>query len=239
MKKIVIILLGITLFWACSNNSENNVSPDPIDPNINTNPQYFTVGPDLTDIQGNVYHSVTNCSQTWMKSNLNVSKYRNGDVIPEVLNNDQWRTLTTGAWCWKYSNNPSLGKLYNWYAINDPRGLAPSGWHIPSIDEWYTLSNCMGGINISGGKFKEQGTSHWPAPNTGADNMSGLTALPSSGRNFTGGWDFGDDICLWWSSSNYDATQAFYCYVNYNHVQLCIGGKYMKTCGFSVRCVKN
>ena len=82
-----------------------------------------------------------------MLKNLDVSKYRNGDDIPQVTDATTWANLTTGAWCY-YENNTAngtvYGKLYNWFAVNDPRGLAPSGWHIPSQAEWVTLQNCLG-----------------------------------------------------------------------------------------------
>jgi uncharacterized protein (TIGR02145 family) len=78
-----------------------------------------------------------------MQKNLNVSKYKNGDIIPQVTDGTQWANLTTGAWCW-YNNDSATyaatyGKLYNWYAVNDPRGLAPEGWHVPSDGEWNIL----------------------------------------------------------------------------------------------------
>ena len=133
-------------------------------------------------------HSVTICSQVWMLKNLDVSKYRNGDDIPQVTDATTWANLTTGAWCY-YENNTAngtvYGKLYNWFAVNDPRGLAPSGWHIPSQAEWVTLQNCLG--NDPGGKVKETGTAHWNPPNTGATNSSGFTALPAGSRSNSNG----------------------------------------------------
>ncbi len=101
-------------------------------------------------------------TQDWTTKNLNVSRYRNGDLIPEVRNQKEWDKLTTGAWCY-YNNDPKngaiYGKLYNWYAVNDPRGLAPEGFHIPSEYEWKTL------IEFSDGGYivflKEKGRKHW------------------------------------------------------------------------------
>ena len=123
----------------------------------------------VTDINGNVYPTVNIGTQTWMQKNLNVSKYKNGDIIPQVTNPTQWAVLTTGAWCW-YNNDSATyaatyGKLYNWYAVNDPRGLAPEGWHVPSDGEWNKLvkyldissdtacSTCVQSI-FSGGALK-------------------------------------------------------------------------------------
>ncbi|MCU9931021.1 fibrobacter succinogenes major paralogous domain-containing protein, partial [Escherichia coli] len=86
---------------------------------------------------------------------------RNGDDITYEPDQTTWDTLTTGAWCW-YDNDPGLGiKLYNWYAVNDPRGLAPIGWWIPTQYEWNQLSTYLGGDSVSGGKLKEEGFNHW------------------------------------------------------------------------------
>src|ERR1035437_4904310 len=126
--------------------------------------------------------SVTICTQSWMLKNLDVSTYRNGDLIPEVTDGSAWSALTAGAWCWynndSATNASTYGKLYNWYAVNDPRGLAPTGWHVPSDAEWTTLSTCLGGNAVAGGAMKETGTTHWTSPNTGATNSSGFTGLP-------------------------------------------------------------
>ncbi|MEO5889289.1 MAG: fibrobacter succinogenes major paralogous domain-containing protein [Ferruginibacter sp.] len=156
-------------------------------------------------------------SQVWMPKNLDVAKYRNGDLIPQVKNDDEWKSLTTGAWCY-YKNDsayfgPKYGKMYNWYAVNDPRGLAPEGWHVPSDSEWNALSNFLGGDSISGKKLKEQGTAHWQNDSSGT-NSSGFTGLPGGHRyvtDFLGEpsifmWD--GAIGFWWSTSLFDDTKA-------------------------------
>lgn len=131
-----------------------------------------------------------NCSQVWMSKNLDIAYYSNGDPIPQVTDSIQWANLTTGAWCY-YHNDPAngviYGKLYNWYAVTDPRGLAPAGWHIPSFPEYQTLRDCLAGKSVAGGKMKEVGTVHWTSPNAGATNSSGFTALPGGYRSFDGG----------------------------------------------------
>jgi len=186
-------------------------------------------------------HSVTICSQVWMVKNLDVSKYRNGDDIPQVTDATTWANLTTGAWCY-YENNTAngtvYGKLYNWFAVNDPRGLAPAGWHIPSQAEWVTLQNCLG--NDPGGKVKETGTAHWKTPNTGATNSSGFTALPAGGRSNSNGIFFGlGEGTTWWTSSELDATRAKAPFVDYNSTYLATPGYNFKTTGYSVRCIKD
>ena len=148
----------------------------------------------------------------WATTNLNVTTYANGDPIPEVQDGTAWSSLTTGAWC-SYDNDPAndaiYGKIYNGYAVNDPRGLAPIGYHIPTLVEFQTLVDCLGGESIAGGKLKEAGTSHWASPNTGATNSSGFTALPGGYREsitgtfnnieITGGfWSATDDMSRKW-----------------------------------------
>jgi uncharacterized protein (TIGR02145 family) len=121
--------------------------------------------------------------QVWDVKNLDVTKYRNGDDIPEVTDSIKWVKLTTGAWCY-YNNDPTnnatYGKLYNWYAVNDPRGLAPAGYHIPSDAEWKTLSTAVG--REAGNKMKEPGTTHWLTTNPRVTNSSGFTGLPGGVR---------------------------------------------------------
>ena len=185
--------------------------------------------------------STTICSQIWMDRNLSVSTYRNGDPIPLVTNSSTWASLTTGAYCY-YNNDPATeivyGKLYNWYAINDPRGLAPTGWHVPSSAEWGVLETCLGGSSVAGGKLKETGTSHWSIPNTGATNSSGFTALPGGHRTDFG--TFGDmgTTGRWWGSSQFSPTQGLGGAVWHNNTVFNAIG-YSKGGGFNVRCVKD
>jgi uncharacterized protein (TIGR02145 family) len=139
----------------------------------------------ITDIDSNVYNTVTIGTQVWMKENLKTTKYRNGDVIPNVTDTALWNHLTSGAYC-NYDNNNSnvatYGRLYNWYVINDNRNVCPTGWHVPNDSEWTILVNYLGGDTIAGGKMKEAGTAHWYSPNTGATNSSGFTALAGGQR---------------------------------------------------------
>lgn len=187
--------------------------------------------------------TVTICNQTWMLKNLDVSTYRNGDPIPQVTNDAQWASLTTGAWCW-YNNDSATyaalyGKLYNWYAVNDPRGLAPSGWHIPTREEWTELADCLGGSGVAGGAMKEAGYAHWFYPNTGATNSSGFTGLPAGFRYSTDG-KFGGlgTETYWWSTTPCCPDNTWICYLSFyvpNHV---ITNSPHRN-GISVRCIKN
>ena len=194
-------------------------------------------------IDENCISSVTICDQTWMLKNLDVSTYRNGDPIPQVTDPTAWDALTTGAWCY-FNNDPAngaiYGKLYNWYAINDPRGLAPPGWHIPSQVEWTTtLSNCLGGAAVAGGAMKETGTTHWQSPNTDANNSSGFTGLPGGVRVAPSGafLDFGFGG-YWWSSSEFESANAlFISLINFRGNM--ISSITHKEIGMSVRCVRD
>jgi uncharacterized protein (TIGR02145 family) len=145
----------------------------------------------VTDIAGNVYHTVTIGKQLWMVENLKTTLYHDSTSVPGTYtyngttNND---TINT------------YGRLYNWHTVK-PGKLCPTGWHIPTDAEWTTLITFLGGISIAGGKLKETGTTHWLNPNTGATNETGFTALP-------GGIRFGDNkfysigsLGHWWSST--------------------------------------
>ncbi len=193
-------------------------------------------------IDENCIPSVTICNQVWMLKNLDVTKYRNGDDIPQVTNDAAWGTLTSGAWCYfenNTANGTTYGKLYNWYAVNDPRGLAPAGWHVPSYAEWTTLSDCLGGEFVAGGKMKETGTTHWLSPNTGADNSSGFAGLPGGGRDSNGSFIglFGY-ISYWWSANEFSGDFGWLRYISYDQTFLGIN-YYTKSYGFSVRCLRD
>jgi uncharacterized protein (TIGR02145 family) len=196
----------------------------------------------LTDEK--IYPSVIICTQKWMDRNLDVTTYRNGDPIAYVTDSAAWAALTTGAWCY-YNNDPSTnatyGKLYNWYAVNDSRGLAPTGWHVPSDAEWTTLETCLGGTSVAGGKMKVTGTSTWLKPNSGATNTSGFAGLPGGNRFAYGEFGFVGVYATWWSAtefSTFGATGAWSRFVNYAD-----GGverdAYVKQRGFSVRCLRD
>lgn len=178
-------------------------------------------------------------TQIWTTRNLEVTTYRNGDVIPQVTDPTAWANLTTGAWCY-YQNNtangPIYGKLYNWHAVNDSRGLAPTGYHIPSDAEWTTLTDYLGGVGVAGGKMKA--TTLWNSPNTDATNSSGFTALPGGLRNNFGTFFNIGSIGTWWSSSGFAAPDAWFRYLEYNNGNASRESSDKKA-GFSVRLIKD
>jgi uncharacterized protein (TIGR02145 family) len=200
-----------------------------------------TTGTTVTDIDGNVYNTVTIGTQVWMAENLKTSHYRNGDPIPQVTDSTQWENLGSGAWCY-YNNDPAngtiYGKLYNWYTVNDPRDLAPQGWHIPTDAEWTTLTTFLGGGNVAGGKLKETGTSHWLSPNFGATNESGFTGLPGGYRWYLGTFVYVGNYGVWWSSTEDYTSNAWGRFLIYSGSYIYLGSS-SKPIGFSVRCVKD
>jgi uncharacterized protein (TIGR02145 family) len=198
----------------------------------------------VKDIDGNVYKTVTIGTQIWMAENLRVTKYRDGTPIPMISDDKVWGKDTTGAYCF-YNNDASnakiYGVLYNGYAILNPKKITPSGWHIPSDDEWEKLINYLGGEKIAGGKLKEKNSTHWHN-NVDATNQSGFTALPGGCRHtnilgdsnydwlglrgfFASSTEWGDKV-PWFRE-----LQASNPYVNRNH--------YTSRSGLSVRCVKD
>jgi uncharacterized protein (TIGR02145 family) len=148
--------------------------------------------------------------QIWQAENLNVDRFRNGDPIPEARTREDW--VAAGdrgepAWC-NYNIDPDngkiYGKLYNWYAVNDSRGLAPEGWHIPSDEEWTILTDNLGGEEVAGGKMKTTGTTYWNSPNTGATNESGFSTFPGGLRYDDGSFLNINDFAFFWSATESD-----------------------------------
>ena len=197
------------------------------------------------DIDGNIYQTIQIGNQEWMAENLKVTRYRNGDDIEYVTDNNQWSNLSTGAYCY-YSNSSSngdiYGALYNWYAVeeDDTRGLAPEGWRVPTDAEWQTLVDYLGGSSVAGGKMKETGTAHWNSPNTGATNESGFTALPGGYRNFyNGSFDYLGNYGYFWSATEYSAYYAWSRILVYDSTEVYRNYYDYKQYGYSVRCIRD
>jgi uncharacterized protein (TIGR02145 family) len=202
----------------------------------------------VSDTDGNVYNTVQIGQQCWTRSNLRVGRYRNGNSIPNTSSNTTWsqaNSSSTGSWC-NYNNSTTngttYGRLYNGYAVNDSRGLCPTGWHVPSDAEWTNLVTFLGGDSWAGGALKSTGmlptVGGWTAPNTNASNSSGFTALPGGYRATNGSFFSLSDYGGWWSSSTAGAGLAWARLIWYGNAAV-DRVSYDQRFGFSVRCVKD
>ena len=202
---------------------------------------YLISGIDSIILYQDIYQPLTIGTQVWMLKNLDVDHYRNSDSILQVTDSTQWANSTTGAWCY-YDNDANkgitYGKLYNWYAVNDSRSLAPSGWHVPSDAEWTTLTTFLGDESVAGGKLKEVGIAHWLSPNKGATNESGFSALPGSCRTVYGVFDLVGSNGYWWTSAEGNAASAWIRNLNFINSSISRGSSVGES-GFSVRCVRD
>jgi uncharacterized protein (TIGR02145 family) len=192
------------------------------------------------DIDGNNYLTVKIGNQIWMAENLNVSHFRNGDSIPEARSAEEWIRLERElkpAWCvhQNASEDPKkYGKLYNWYAVNDKRGLAPDGWHIPSDEEWSQMVTYMGGEVLAALKMRTTGSSE----NVSESGDGGFMGLPGGGcRNDGTFFGFGS-YGYWWSSTEITASGAWIRLLDYVNCNV-YSKSYNKYFGLSVRCIKN
>ncbi len=240
-------LTGLNPNWkyflrAYATNSEGTVYGDQADftteSGINFNPN-LTYGT-MTDVEGNTYKTIQIGTQTWMAENLRTTKYNDNAPIPLVTDNTAWSNLTTPAYCW-YNNDSATHKgvygcLYNWHTVRTDI-LCPTGWHVPSLDEWIVLTLNQGGIDVSGSKLMEADTTHWIVRNTWVTNESGFTALPGGYRRYDGSFNFIGGYGNWWFSTESSATLAWRWYMDYTStVYKTI---HDKRYGFSIRCLKN
>lgn len=201
---------------------------------------------------GKVYKPVTIGTQVWMAENL--------AYLPSVASPDTGSQTKPYYYVYGYngtnvteakatSNYAAYGVLYNWSAAmaatasssanpNRVQGSCPSGWHLPSAEEWALLTNYLGGPQFADEKLKETGTSHWKGSNTEANNESGFTALPGGYRLINGIFAYKGFNAHWWSATECSDTNAWYKYMYYNDTYFYLGSS-MKLFGFSVRCVKD
>ncbi len=195
----------------------------------------------LRDIDGNTYKTISLGLQEWMTENLNVGHFRNGDIIPEVRTDEEWRkALAEHKPVYCYYNDFSgygrtYGKLYNWYAVNDSRGLAPDGWRVPTDFQWTALVAQLGGNTVAGSKMK----SRWGWNDNGnGTNESDLTFLPGGHRNIDGTFSGVEGEGCWWSSTESNTKDAWTFSLNSFDGSSSRNSSF-KGLGFSVRCFKN
>ncbi len=209
------------------------------DPDDAPTPPVVTDPISVSDIDGNVYTVVRIGTQLWTVENLRTSRYNDGVSIATGMSNEVWKDATTGAYSMyenESSNNATYGKLYNWYAVNTGK-LAPVGWHVPTRAEWEALVAYLGGSTEAGGKMKST-SSLWLAPNLGATNSSGFSALPGGYRSNSGGFEQLAHTAYWWARDERNATQGNYITVDNDLAGAAINGA-TKQFGYSVRLVKD
>jgi uncharacterized protein (TIGR02145 family) len=213
----------------------------------------------IAHLNKKIFKTVVIDNQTWMAENLNVSTFKNGEPIPESKTDEEWeRAGKRGepAWCY-YDNDPQngakYGKLYNWHAVKDSRGLAPEGWHVPSDKEWKILSafyggekeplkkswrilsDFLGGVKGAGKKLKT--TFGWENNGNGS-NESGFSALPGGIRDSDGIFYNSGNYGGWWSANENNSSFAWLRYLSYDNIDV-YRDDYGKANGFSVRCLRN
>lgn len=194
----------------------------------------------VTDIDGNVYQTVTIGTQVWMAENLKVTHYRNGDVIPYVTDGFAWDALSSGALC-EYDLSADTaaiyGLLYNWFAVNDARNIAPEGWHVATRSEWIALNSYL--APNAGGQLKDTGTTYWFSPNEGATNETGFTALPGGERGYQGVFGALHQEAYFWTSTESTTSSRAYVFSLHYTLDYISDRNLSQNSGHSVRCVKD
>ncbi|MDD5571095.1 MAG: FISUMP domain-containing protein [Bacteroidales bacterium] len=194
---------------------------------------------DCADGDGNNYKTLTIGNQVWMAENLRTTKYSKGESIPKVTDNGAWSSSTTPAYCWldhdSVTNFKLHGALYNWFVI-DTGNVCPSGWDVPSDDDWDTLETYLG-ATTAGGKLKDNCTGLWLAVNKGATNESGFTMLPSTLRGSNGWFNIGSRDGYWWTSTEVNATIALCKNLYWDSAAITTYNSKEKKYGFSIRCI--
>jgi uncharacterized protein (TIGR02145 family) len=198
------------------------------------------------------------CDQVWMTKNLDVDHYRNGDPIPQAAGYGEWVNTTSGAWCY-FENDPAngkiYGKLYNLAAVNDPRGLAPEGWHVATDEEWKELENCLkandeywcnniseyiGKSLASNDLWKSSGKTCTIGNDLSANNATGFAARPGGYRNCNYGYFYQIGAAgHWWASTKSSSSFHTYRVLSYEFSNLIIMFSDNTKLGLSVRCVRD
>lgn len=238
MRKLTVFLFIQIFILSCSSEPTSSTNNDPKTGKV-------------TDINGNVYQTVMIGEQWWIAENLRATHYKNGKAITELMDESEWENYSTGAF-FNYGNDvnnvPIYGRLYNWYATVDSQGIAPTGWHVATDEEWKELEIFLGLTKdeadrilsrgtVEGGKLKEVGTEYWLSPNEGATNESHFSARPGGFSPFSGSqWIYRN--AFFWTSSDSNSLEAWWRGVNY-HSSGIGRSVFPKKWGLSVRCIKD
>ena len=218
--QILLTILGSQIFLSC----EKNNTGLPVDGD------------------GNVYDTIVVGTQVWLAENLKTTKYYNGISIQKVIDDNEWASKASDAYCW-YDNHPDFkttyGALYNWYTVNK-KNLCPLGYHVPTIDDWTILIDYLGGTEVAGGKLKEAGLAYWQSPNQGATDETGFTAKAGGQRYPAGNFADIGRSSVWWTSSqsNNNDNDALKITIYYTSSTI-NKGNYNNRLGASVRCIKD
>jgi len=182
------------------------------------------------------YSTVQIGDQCWFTENLRTTTYLNGEAIPQNLSDGDWSSTTSGAMAF-YNDGPAYGGLYNWYAVDDARGLCPSSWHVPTDAEWTILTDHLGGASVAGGQMK---TNYGWFNGGNGTNSSGFSGLPGGYRSNDGSFSNAGYYGYWWSSSP-NGSNAWYRDLNYASLNGEDVGRSSSSrrLGFSVRCVRD
>lgn len=231
-----ILLCSSALLFSCGGGINKDEKADSL---ANTNSTKQTIPVDSSEKVSKTYKTITINNQIWMVENFNVSVFLNGDTIPEAKNSNDWLSASKNgqaAWCYyDDKTNSTTGKLYNWFAINDKRGLVPEGWRMPTKADFEQLAKNLGGEKIAGAKLKS--STGWGDKGNGT-NESGFNAIPSGMRQFNGGYSNETDYSYFWSSTDRPGDNAWYFGLsNKNSIAKTFFSQ--KGNGFSVRCIKN
>jgi len=234
--QIILLVVGIGVLLMITTGLKK------VDQNKNDPGTNLASGGIVTDIDGNICHTVKIGTQVWMVENLRVTHYRDGTPIPNVQDNDRWPHATNGAYCFVGNDfagyKQTYGILYNFYAVNKSCKLCPEGWHVPSESECMKLINYLGGKDAAGCKLRDNSSNLWKNKNVCATNESGFSGLPAGGRGRLGsGGDIGY-YATWWSSTSYDSLYAWH-WGLYPDKAAIRSNPGHKASGFSVRCVKD
>jgi uncharacterized protein (TIGR02145 family) len=249
MKRFYLIFITASLFVSCKKEASStnmNSGGTKSDTTNIINQPLSGYGPNITDIDGNSYKTVYIGKQHWMAENLKVTKYNDGSGIPNITDNAEWSKLSTGAWSYynnDVANNVKYGKLYNWYAVssttNGNKNVCPTGWHLPTYNEWKVLTEYLGGDIVAGSKMKEVGTVNWKNPNNEATNSSLFSGLPGGVRIESGSYDDFNDNGNWFSLT-LDPTFNLPILISLNYFNgKTVFGYSSKNLGCYVRCLKD
>ncbi len=242
-KFYISIVVSVSIICSCgTDNSENKDSKESITQISKSSDATSNTNTNIKAEEKLPADQLRIGDQIWMSTNLNVDKFRNGDPITEAKTAQEWEKAGKDkkpAWCY-YENNPAngekYGRLYNWYAVNDPRGIAPEGFHIPKQSEWKKLITTLGGKNVAGQKMKAK--SGWKDNGNGS-NESGFNSVPGGNRMYDGAFKKIGIYSGWWSATGYGNRLAGLFRLTSENGKIFERDDSQRERGFAVRCVKD